>query len=269
MTRRIFGALALVTTLGLGTAAAQESAVVVLRSGERVNGSVVDFNAQGLQVRINGNDRWIAPGDLAAISFVGDVADADWAPAGSGTIFVLRNGQTLNGELFDIGGTTPLRITVRGSNGDRDVMSNEIARITWARPSNLPPQVVAVDPGVGGGPGVVVPANQQWVSSGITVTRGQTVSFRSTGEIRLSPDANDMAGVSGARSGRSAPGAPLPNIPAGALIGRIGNGAPFAIGDQRSIQMPGSGVLWLGINDDGVGDNAGQFTVVIGRRNRR
>ncbi len=262
MTRRILGALALITTLGVGSAVAQESAIVVLRSGERVNGSVVDFNAQGLQVRVNGNDRWIGPGDIAAISFTGDLSDADWNAVSAGTtVFVLRNGQTVTGDLFDIGGTTPLRITVRNSGADRDIMSSEIARIIWARPANVAP----IATGTGGGPGVVVPGNQQWVSSGITVRRGETITFQSTGEVRLSADSNDVAGIHGARSQRYAAGAPLPQQFAGALIGRIGNGQPFAIGGQTSIQMPASGVLWLGINDDVVADNAGQFNVVIGR----
>jgi hypothetical protein len=111
----------------------------------------------------------------------------------------------------------------------------------------------------------VVPGNQQWVSSGITVRRGETINFTSTGEVRLSADGNDLAGVSGARSQRHAAGSPLPQFFAGALIGRIGNGAPFAIGDQTSIRMPAAGILWLGINDDVVADNAGQFNVVITR----
>lgn len=268
MTRRIFGALALVSTLGLGAVAmAQESAIVVLRSGERVTGSIVDLNAQGFQVRVNGNDRWIGPGDIAAISFTGDLSDADWNAVSAGTaVFVLRNGQTLTGELFDIGGTTPLRLTVRGGGGDRDLMSNEVARIIWARPANVTGTTGQVS---GGGPGVVVPANQQWVSSGLTVRRGEVLTFQSTGEIRLSGDANDVAGVAGSRRQRYAGGSALPQHFAGALIGRIGNGQPFPIGDQASIPMPAGGILWLGINDDVVADNSGQFNVVISRRTRR
>ncbi len=267
MTRRILGALALITTLGVGSAVAQESAIVILRSGERVNGSVVDLNAQGLQVRVNGNDRWIGPGDIAAISFTGDLGDADWNVATGGTVFVLRNGQTINGDLFDIGGTTPLRLTIRGRDGDRDLTSNDVARIIWARPASTP--ATPNTAGTGGGPGVIVPGNQQWVSSGISVRRGEVITFQSTGEVRLSADGNDLAGVAGARSQRLAAGSPLPQNFAGALIGRIGNGAPFPIGNQTSIRMPAAGVLWLGINDDVVGDNAGQFNVVITRRGRR
>lgn len=267
MTRRIVGALALVTTLGAGLATAQESAIVVLRSGERITGSVVDLSGRGFQINVNGTDRWIGPGDVAAISFTGDLSDADWNAVSAGTaVFVLRNGQTVTGELFDIGGTTPLRLTVRQSGGDRDLMSNEVARIIWARPANVAP---ATGVTAGGGPGVVVPGNQQWVSSGLTVRRGEVLTFQSTGEVRLSGDPNDVAGVAGARSQRYAGASPLPQNFAGALIGRIGNGAPFAIGDQTSITMPAAGVLWLGINDDVVADNAGQFNVVITRRGRR
>ena len=267
MTRRIFGAIALLTTLGIGSALAQESAVVILRSGERISGSVIDLNAQGLQVRVGGNDRWIGPGEIAAISFTGDLSDADWNAVQAGTaVFVLRNGQVVTGELFDIGGTTPLRLTVRGSGGDRDLMSNEVARIIWARPTTVSPTTGGT---AGGGPGVVVPGNQQWVSSGISVRRGETVSFQSTGEIRLSGDPNDIAHVTGSTRQRYSGSAPLRENFVGALIGRIGNGAPFAIGDQTSIQMPATGVLWLGINDDVVSDNAGQFNVVITRTRRR
>ena len=268
MTRRIVGALALVSTLGLGAAlSAQESAIVVLRSGERVSGSLVDLNAQGFLVRVNGNDRWIGPGDVAAISFTGDVADADWNAVSAGTaVFVLRNGQTITGELFDIGGTTPLRLTLRGGSGDRDLLSNEVARIIWARPANVTGTTGQV---AGGGPGVVVPGNQQWVSTGINVRRGEVVTFQSTGEVRLSNDGGDLSGVAGSRRQRYAPGSPMPQHFAGALIGRIGNGAPFPIGDQTSIPMPASGMLWLGINDDSIGDNAGQYNVVISRRTRR
>jgi len=268
MTRRLIGALALVSTLGLGYAVAQESAVVVLRSGERVSGSVIDLNAQGLQIRVGGNDRWIGPGDIAAISFTGDLSDADWNAVQAGTaVFVLRNGQVVTGELFDIGGTTPLRLTVRASGGDRDLMSSEVARIIWARPANVVAPTTGVTPG--GGPGFVVPGNQQWVSTGLNVRRGETLTFQSSGEIRLSGDPNDVAAVTGSKAQRYSASAPLRENFVGALIGRIGNGAPFAIGDQTTIAAPASGLLWIGINDDHVADNSGQFNVVITRRTRR
>ncbi|MDP2056035.1 MAG: hypothetical protein Q8L75_20565 [Acidobacteriota bacterium] len=66
---------------------------------------------------------------------------------------------------------------------------------------------------------------------------------------------------------RTAQMAPLPTVNAGALIGRIGNsGRPFGIGDQASVPMPDAGMLYLAVNDDERGDNAGEFIVVVSRR---
>jgi hypothetical protein len=55
----------------------------------------------------------------------------------------------------------------------------------------------------------------------------------------------------------------MPNVLAGALIGRIDGGQPFGIGNLSSIAAPASGMLYLGINDDVVSDNTGQFSVTI------
>jgi hypothetical protein len=57
----------------------------------------------------------------------------------------------------------------------------------------------------------------------------------------------------------------MPNAPAGALIGRIDNGQPFMIGRNTSVRMPAGGTLFLGINDDTVSDNSGNFRVIIAR----
>ena len=99
----------------------------------------------------------------------------------------------------------------------------------------------------------------------MTVRKGEVLSFNTTGEVQLSGDANDVAGTSGSKSGRKATGAPLPTALAGALIGRIGNGQAFAIGNQTTVQMPAAGQLFLGVNDDGFDDNQGEFRVDITR----
>lgn len=260
-TRKFFGALGLVATIGLGSVAAQESAVVILRSGERVTGSVIDLGARGYQINVNGTDRWITQGDIAAISFTGDLAEADWNAVAAGTAVVLRNGQTVSGELYDIGGTTPLRLTLRTSSGEREIMSNEVARVVFARPGTV--VAPAVTGTAGGGGAIVVAANQQWVSTGITVGRNQTVQFQSSGEVRLSGEQADLASVNGSATQRYAAGAPLPRVLAGALIGRVGNGAPFAIGSQTSVVMPAAGILYLGVNDNSPNDNEGHFNVVV------
>jgi hypothetical protein len=62
----------------------------------------------------------------------------------------------------------------------------------------------------------------------------------------------------------------VPSALAGALVGRIGpNGQPFGIGSGVSVPMPAAGQLFLGINDDGLDDNQGEFRVDITRTNRR
>lgn len=267
-TRKILGALALLLVFGVGSAVAQVSAVIVTRDGERVRGSLVDMNARGFEVSVNGTSRWISPNDVAGISFGGDITDEQFNVVSAGNaVVVLRSGQRVAGELYDISGRTPLNIVVRNSGGERELKSNDVARIIFARPG----RAVTADPtpGTGGGPGLVIAANRMWTPTNHTVRRGETVTFASTGQIRISGDQRDLASVNGSLNQRYAAGAPLPQFLAGALIGRIGNGQPFAIGNQTSIEMPASGVLYLGINDDNVSDNAGQFNVVVTRQRRR
>ena len=53
----------------------------------------------------------------------------------------------------------------------------------------------------------------------------------------------------------------------GALLGKIGNGKPFAIGTQsQPLTMPASGRLMLGVNDNELGDNSGSFKVIVAKQ---
>jgi hypothetical protein len=174
----------------------------------------------------------------------------------------------VNGQLFDIGGTSPLKITVKTSSGDREFSSSEIGRIVLAKPaaatagstSSLAPPT---------GTGISVSPRQQWTSTGLTVRKGEVLSFNTSGEVQLSGDTADVATSAGSKTGRRATGAPLPSALAGALIGRIGTGQAFAIGNQTTVAMPAAGQLFLGINDDGFDDNHGEFRVDVKRSSRR
>ena len=122
------------------------------------------------------------------------------------------------------------------------------------RPSQAPPRARSV----------VVPGNVQWTNTGLNMSRGQSVRFEPSGEIRLSFNGDDIARPAGALSNRHSGSAPIPTIPAGALIGRINNGQPFSIGDPtQAFQMPENGRLFLGVNDDHVDDNSGNYVVRI------
>jgi hypothetical protein len=111
---------------------------------------------------------------------------------------------------------------------------------------------------------VVVPANVEWTSTTLSVRRGQWLRFEPSGEIRLSFYDDDTATAAGAKNLRLGGKAPIPTIPAGTLIGRVGNRSPFSIGDTgQAVQMPADGRLFLGVNDDHVPDNSGNYVVKV------
>ena len=111
--------------------------------------------------------------------------------------------------------------------------------------------------------GVVVDARQRWTQTGIMLRRGDLIRIRADGVVRLSDNAQDEAVPSGSRSGRRAPSAPLPSRIAGALIARVGNSAPIFVGANTSFRAPSDGQLMLGVNDDYLEDNSGEFRVKV------
>ena len=270
MFKRTILALAL-AALPLSTALAQESATLTLRSGEKISGQLEDLGGVGFTVRVNGAQRQIPQNDVAVIDFAGSsMTDADWAkvPEGEQRV-ILKSGEAINGQLADIGGSSPLRLTIRTSSGDRDVSSSEVKHIVLARPSSGV-ATSGANLQAPSGNGITVSPKQAWTATGLTVRKGEVLSINATGEVQLSTDANDVATPFGSKSGRKATNAPLPNVPAGALIGRIGaNGQPFGVGSGVNVPMPAAGQLFLGVNDDGFEDNQGEFRVDIARTNRR
>jgi Ca2+-binding EF-hand superfamily protein len=111
---------------------------------------------------------------------------------------------------------------------------------------------------------VRVNSQMRWTDTGISVRAGDTITFNTTGQIQMSDNAQDVAGSAGSTSRRMAKDAPINNVFAGALIGKIGGYPPFAIGDQRSIVAPVTGTLYLSVNDDYLADNRGEFVVSLG-----
>jgi hypothetical protein len=110
---------------------------------------------------------------------------------------------------------------------------------------------------------VVVRATERWTDTGITVREGDVVRIGSAGTVQLSAAAGDTSSPGGAGSGRRAPSAPMPDRPAGGLIARIGNGAPLFVGADPRFRANASGPLYLGVNDDDLADNRGEFRVTI------
>ena len=111
---------------------------------------------------------------------------------------------------------------------------------------------------------IFVNPRERWTDTGLTIRPGDTVTITADGLVQLSTDRNDTAEPFGSRSGRRALDAPLRQSPAGALIARIGNDAPMLIGDLRVIRRSPVGCrLYLGVNDDHLADNSGQYRVTV------
>jgi hypothetical protein len=264
MLKRTIVALAVAAVATMTVASAQESATFTLKSGERISGQLVDMGGAGFQVRVNGQDRTIPIGEMALIDFSGSsMSQADWNQVNSGEhVIWLRNGETFRGQLYDVGGTSPLRITVKTGSGQRELQSSEVSRIGLGVPTNN--TSTAATSGAGSNT-ITVPATQRWTPTGISVRRGETLTITAEGEIRISPDANDRATPDGIVNQRFDRSAPLPRTLAGALIGRIGNGQPFGIGKNMQVPAPAAGALFLGINEANVADNEGSFQVTVSR----
>jgi hypothetical protein len=271
-----------------------QSATVVMRNGDRVRADVIDMG-RNFSLNINGQTRQVPIGDIVLIDFAGDgrnVTSEEISKVNSanGGYVVMRNGEQFNASLQDFTGKPLIAVF---SNGRRSNIG-DIARIYLGSVSNVPgfptQAAAAPDPmperpdwarcrGWGrrgrdayndrssapaNARSVVVPSNVQWTNTGFNVSRGQYLRFEPSGEIRLSTNGEDIARAAGALSFRHADKATIPSIPVGALIGRIGNGQPFSIGDTtNAFDMPASGRLFLGVNDDHVQDNSGNFVVKV------
>jgi hypothetical protein len=191
--------------LALGLAAAAAADTLVLRSGERVEGTLVGVRGDTIEFE-SGRSRRVERYDRD------DVRRIEFDSYGGG---------------------------YRGDSGG-----------SGGRPSGMRERSVSV------------PAREQWNDTGIDVRRGQEVYFTASGKPRWGRDRQD--GPAGERGSPRNPNRPIPDRPGGALIGRIGSGDPFFVGDDRGpIRVRDSGRLFLGINDDYLPDNSGEFRVTV------
>jgi hypothetical protein len=266
--RLVLGLACFIILLSVAQIRAEVPATLILRSGDRISGQLIDHGGVGFTIRVNGEERRIATNDVAVIEFAGaQLNDDQRARLNSGQQFaVLRNGQTVEGRFFDIGGTSPLRVSLDTPSGQRDFQSSEVAQVYLANPG---PVASPSSPGATGGErrgdSYVVRGNIQWTATDLDVRAGETLAFRTTGQIRLSHDSTESVPPAGVRGRSIGGGAPMPGGPVGALLGRIGDGQPFLIGNQTSVRMPADGRLHLGVNDDVVADNSGDYEVMIAR----
>jgi hypothetical protein len=253
---------------------------VLTRSGERVGGLLEDVENGLVFVRASLHDqRRIGVGDVAVIDFVGGASglpETELSVArGASHVAVLRDGNSVTGQFVDISGGEATAaagethmLHFRTASGEtRRVPLDQVGRIYFG---NFPGATTAAAPApaapteVAPAGAIRIPGNASWVATPLTVRRGDQVSFRVTGRVQLSDNPEDAAISAGSLSQRRTAGAPLPDNLAGALIAKIGNSAPFAIGNNEApITMPAAGQLYLGVNDDELSDNRGEFFVTL------
>ena len=180
---------------------------------------------------------------------------------------VMRDGRRVSGTLVSVRSDTIEFDERRGYGNDRRLRLDrrDVARVEFDDGESG-------GGGVGGGrpPGglrertVTVQARLAWTDTGLDVRRGQQIYLNASGEIRWGTGGR-KDGPEGENNSPYNQGRPIPNRPAGALIGRVGDGdAPFFAGSDRGpYEMRGSGRLYLGVNDDYLQDNSGTFRVVV------
>ncbi len=127
---------------------------------------------------------------------------------------------------------------------------------------------------------LVVPGNENWVDLGFDVEQGQRVFFVASGVLSLQKgNPTAVCGPDGYKMRTAQQPVPEQNI--GALVGKVvkllsvetdrETGKTirheqvdyFFVGGRGEVTLPGTGRLYLGINEQVVGDNEGFFQVTL------
>jgi hypothetical protein len=263
-------------------ASAQTRVTFLMRNGERIVGDLTYKG--GSDYTLNGRD--IPASEVAVIAFVPNdpspqevsrIPTVDNNPNElERHVFVTIDGSMVWGKLYKFSPDGNIITFDQREGGRHDVAASNMARI-YINPAAARvvygPILAALNPGAAGvgapigtsGANIRVPGNT-WVNTGFNVRRGETLHFNATGEVNWSGNAAERATPNGSPNPAARPGRPpVANAAGGALIARIDNGQPFLIGNQGSVRMPANGQLFLGINDDVLTDNTGDFYVTIGR----
>ncbi len=128
----------------------------------------------------------------------------------------------------------------------------------------------------------VVPADSVWVDTGFVVEQGDLLLFQASGEVSLQKG-NPAARCGPAGLDLRTVQQPIPDQNLGALIGKISQlisvkkdedtgeeireeiVSLFFIGSGQRVAMPIRGRIYLGINENVVKDNSGEFIVLYMR----
>jgi hypothetical protein len=130
---------------------------------------------------------------------------------------------------------------------------------------------------------VPVPGNAGWVDTGLDVVQGEELIIKGSGEITLQKG-NPSANCGPAGLDLMTVQQPIPNQNLGALVGKVAQliavrkdedtgeevrdeiAAYFFVGGESRVTIPVKGRLYLGVNENVVRDNGGEFTALVYRR---
>lgn len=105
-------------------------------------------------------------------------------------------------------------------------------------------------------------AYRGWQNVGVRLNAGDRVDIRAYGAWLYTPD--EVHGPEGHARYPAPSFYPVPHVPGGVLIGRIGErGTPFVVGRRTTQIAQQPGMLYLRINDDLLGDNWGKVEVDV------
>jgi hypothetical protein len=191
------------------------------------------------------------------------------ASASPDTLY-MENGRRIRGELVSANASTIVFMQDDGNQTRaRRVRVNraDVARIDFNDTDDFfgDDDLSTEGPfGSGTGRDLFIPANQRWTDTGVRLRAGETFRIDASGMVNWGPDRSDDP--SGEVNSPYNANRPMPNRPGGALIARVGNGAPFFVGaGTQSFRASTTGQLFLGINDDYLQDNSGSFRVLVSR----
>lgn len=217
---------------------------------------------EGLDTR----ESWPFPGERfgVLIAMVGDPQSTIYHVIGKSAEFEARS----DGELF-------LQVNARSLTGARGaytarVVTPQSAASTPATPAT--PTASSAPAATPAAPRQLraeldVPANKEWVDTGLDLVEGDVLRIVATGTITFA--ANKSAGPNGAaRDWRDLVRTlPVNDAGRGALIGKMGETGTtvkaFLVGDHAEFTAERTGRLFLGINDNTYDDNRGSFHVKI------
>ena len=238
----------------LATAGSARADTLVLQDGRRVQGQLISVTRgwvefQPVEAEDAADDLRVAVAEVRSIQFE-DGADA-----------AESSGRTTT---FEIGGGGD---RVEPQEPDGVIGGDDVIRPRRDRSQQRGPAATVGGRDSRRGRMITVPTTARWTDSGIDVTAGDVVSFSVAGTVGLGDD-RSLGAEGDLDAAAPAPRRPMPDRPAGALIGRIGTSPDdtFFIGAERlPFRVRTSGRLFLGINDDTLDDDTGAFQVAVTR----